>query len=68
MTKRQEILYTAIKDYIDKNNYSPTLQELAELIGDNSRANVLAKLRNLRKKGLIDFQDNKSRTIVLKGE
>lgn len=40
MTKQQKIYYDAIKGYIHAHGCSPTLQEVAELVGVRSLASV----------------------------
>lgn len=65
MTNSQERLYTIIKEFIEQFKYSPSIRELCMLYGVNSPATMLFHLRNLRKLGKINFQDGKSRTIVL---
>lgn len=65
MTNSQERLYIIIKEFINQFGYSPSIRELCELYGVNSPATMLFHLRNLRKLGKINFQDGKSRTIVL---
>lgn len=46
LTVVQRIVLTALRDYIDANHISPTVRELAQLVGRTSTtvAQVLAKL------------------------
>ena len=66
MTNSQEKLYVIIKEFIEQFKYSPSIRDLCELYGVKSPATMLFHLRNLRKLGKIDFEDGKSRTIVVK--
>jgi repressor LexA len=66
LTDKQKHLYTIIKEFMEQFKYSPSIRELCELYGVSSPATILHHLRNLRELGIIDFQDGKSRTIVLR--
>lgn len=68
MSKAQERVYKAIKQFIEENGYSPSLREICELANLNSVATVSAHLENLRYLGYITYENNKSRTIRIKGE
>lgn len=63
ITPKQMELYAAIKEHIAIYKYSPTVRELCKALGGKSTGTVLPALRLLRKKGYIDYEDNKSRTI-----
>lgn len=66
LTDSQKHLYTIIKEFVIQFGYSPSIRELCELYGVSSPATMLYHLRKLRELGIIDFQDGKSRTIVLR--
>lgn len=66
LTDNQKHLYTIIKEFVIQFGYSPSIRELCELYGVSSPATMLYHLRKLRELGMIDFQDGKSRTIVLR--
>lgn len=66
LTDNQKHLYTIIKEFVIQFGYSPSIRELCELYGVSSPATMLYHLRKLRELGIIDFQDGKSRTIVLR--
>lgn len=51
--KRQRELLDFLKQYITKNGYSPTLQEIADAMGLSSLATVHEHLQTLSKKGLV---------------
>ena len=63
MSDAQYRVYMAIKDYIHRRGYSPTVRELCDLTGKSSPATIQAHLVNLKKKGYITFVANKNRTI-----
>lgn len=63
LTPKQVELYDAIKECLDKYHYSPTVRELCRMLGGKSTGTILPALRLLRKKGYIDYEDRKSRTI-----
>ena len=63
MTKKQKELYIAIKSFINKMGYSPTVRELCKMTNVKSPATTYAKLIILKKKGYITYVEGKSRTI-----
>lgn len=65
MTNKQEELYIAIKEFINKNGYSPTVRELGELTNIKSPATTYGKLIILKRKGYITYEEGKSRTIKI---
>lgn len=65
MTPAQYKVYVAIKEYINKKGYPPTVRELCKIVGKSSPATIQVHLVNLRKKKIIDFKDNRSRTITI---
>lgn len=65
MTKKQEELYKAIKEFIEVNGYAPTIRELNEITNKKSTATTFNKLLQLKKKGYITYEEGKSRTIKI---
>lgn len=65
LTKKQEILYLAIKNFIEKNGYAPTIREINEIINIKSTSTTYTKLLQLQKKGYITYINGKARTIKL---
>lgn len=63
MTKRLEEYYDIIKNYINKNGYSPTIREIGELAGTTSSATPMVMVRRLKKLGYIEYEKGKNRTI-----
>ncbi len=65
LTKRQKQLYDYIDDFIARNGYAPTLEEIGEQFKLSSLATVHKHLSNLEEKGLIKRKWNFSRAIEL---
>src|SRR3989344_5295257 len=63
--KRQRQIIDFIAQYIQKNGYSPTLQDIADAIGVSSLATVHEHLEALVKKGVIKKYDGAVRGIEL---
>jgi repressor LexA len=65
LTRRQREMLDAIERFIQGKGYSPTLDELGDLMGLSSLATVHKHLQNLETKGLIRRNWNHSRAIEL---
>jgi len=65
LTKRQKELYDYIDDFIARNGYAPTLEEIGERFKLSSLATVHKHLTNLEEKGLIKRKWNFSRAIEM---
>lgn len=63
--RRQRQIVEFIAQYIQKNGYSPTLQDIADAIGVSSLATVHEHLQALEKKGIIKKYDGAVRGIEL---
>lgn len=63
--KRQRQIIEFISQYIQKNGYSPTLQDIANAIGVSSLATVHEHLQALEKKGVIKRFDGAVRGIEI---
>ena len=63
LTSKQYELYLAIKYYIEKYGFSPSIRDLCKIVCNNSPATVLSKLKMLKKKGYISYIPDKNRTI-----
>jgi repressor LexA len=63
--KRQRQIIDFIAQYIQKNGYSPTLQDIADAIGVSSLATVHEHLQALVKKGVIRKYEGAVRGIEL---
>jgi repressor LexA len=65
ITKRQRQVYDFISEFVQKNQYSPSFDEIRTGIGLNSLATVHKHISNLEKKGLLTRDYNRSRSIDL---
>ena len=65
ITKRQRQVYDFIADFVQKNQYSPSFEEIREGLGLNSLATVHKHVTNLEKKDLLTRDYNRSRSIDL---
>jgi repressor LexA len=63
--KRQRKIIEFISQFIQKNGYSPTLQEIAQAIGVSSLATVHEHLQALERKGIIKKYDGAIRGIEI---
>ena len=65
ITRRQRQLYDFISEFVQKNGYSPSFDEIRVGMGLNSLATVHKHVTNLEKKGLLTRDYNRSRSIDL---
>jgi repressor LexA len=65
ITKRQREVYDFIAEFVQKNQYSPSYEEIREGLGLNSLATVHKHVTNLEKKALLTRDYNRSRSIDL---
>lgn len=65
LTESQEKVFKALKEYIEEHHFAPTIRELANMVGKNSTGTIHASLTILKRKGYIDYQYNKNRTITI---
>lgn len=63
--RKQKQILDFLAQYIQKNGYSPTLQQIAEAIGVSSLATVHEHLSSMAKKGLIKKYEGAVRGIEL---
>lgn len=63
--RRQRQIVDFITQYIQKNSYSPTLQEIADALGVSSLATVHEHLQTLAKKGVIKKYEGSVRGIEI---
>ena len=67
MSEKQEILLDAIKNYINRWGYSPTIRELCQITNKKSPGTILPMLKRLKRDGYIDYTEGRSRTIRVLG-
>src|SRR6266571_1280628 len=65
ITRRQCQVYDYISDFVQRNGYSPSFEEIGEGMGLSSLATVHKHISNLEKKGLLTRDYNRSRSIDL---
>ncbi len=65
ITRRQRQVYDFIADFVQKNGYSPSYDEIRIGLDLNSLATVHKHITNLEKKGLLRRDYNRSRSIDL---
>jgi len=65
ITKRQRQVYDYIAEFVQRNQYSPSFEEIGEGLGLTSLATVHKHISNLEKKGLLSRDYNRSRSIDL---
>jgi len=64
LTPRQLQVLTLIRDYQNKHGYSPTMQELADMLGVN-KVTVFEHVTGLEKKGLLRRSRHRARSLEL---
>jgi len=62
LTDIQTKTLETVKQFISDNGYSPTIRELADIFGIKEKA-CYDRLFYIRKKGRLDWQDGKARTL-----
>ena len=65
ITKRQRQVYDFIAEFVQKNQYSPSFEEIGDGLGLSSLATVHKHITNLEEKGLLSRDYNRSRSIDL---
>lgn len=63
ITKRQRQVYDFIAEFVARNGYSPSFEEIGEALGLSSLATVHKHISNLESKGLLKRDYNRSRSI-----
>ena len=65
MTKTEQLVLEKILDFINENEYPPSVRELCNMMGVSSPATIHHHLKNMKKKGIIDYKEKASRTIKI---
>src|SRR6478735_4479846 len=65
ITKRQRQVYDFLQEFIQRNGYSPSFEEIGSGLGLSSLATVHKHVSNLEKKSLLTRDYNRSRSIDL---
>lgn len=65
LTRRQKDLLVLIKKFLKNNKYSPSYEELKQVIGLKSKSVVHSHLHCLKKRGYIMFKPGARRSIMV---
>ena len=65
LTRRQKQVYDFLSEFVAKNGYSPSYEEIGLGLGLSSLATVHKHITNLEQKGLLKRDYNRSRSIDL---
>ena len=65
LTAKQKAVLSAIKEFIDKNSFPPTCQELKNMLGYSSANSITGYLNLIEKKGYIKRTPTIARSIVV---
>ena len=65
LTNAQNEVYNAIKKYMSKNGFSPSVRDICKITGKTSTDTVYESLKILRRKGYINFVDGIARSITI---
>jgi repressor LexA len=63
LTRRQREIYEFIRDFVRRNGYSPSLEEIGENFGLSSVATVHKHVHHLVEKGFLQKAWNRSRSV-----
>ncbi len=63
LTRRQRQVFDAIRGFISRRGYSPSLEEIGEALGLSSVATVHRHVERLVEKGLLRKDPNRSRSV-----
>jgi len=63
ISEMQREVLLKIQNYIEENGYSPSVRELCKLTGKSSPATIHFHLKALKRKGYINYNERKNRTI-----
>jgi SOS-response transcriptional repressor LexA len=63
--EKEDKVFRAVEKFFKKFGHSPSVKEVAKLAGIPSTSTTIEYLRRLKNKGLIDWEPQKPRTIVI---
>ena len=63
LTRRQKQVYDFLAEFVERNGYSPSYDEIGKGLGLSSLATVHKHVTNLEQKGLLKRDYNRSRSI-----
>ena len=64
LSKKQALTLKFIKDFIKKNNYSPSFREIADQFGNSAVSTIASRIKVLKDKGYLSHQWNRSRSLM----
>ncbi len=64
---KEQLIFDYIKENIKKNGYSPSIRDIRTALGIKSTSTVHTYLERLEKKGYIQKENGKSRTLRVEG-
>ncbi|MHC1723065.1 MAG: hypothetical protein AB9836_07685 [Aminipila sp.] len=67
MNDRQQLVYDFIIEYLKKNGYAPSFNEIVKETNIKSKASIYTIIRELKSRNLIDFVEGAPRTIKVIG-
>ena len=65
LNDKELIVYETIYDFINKNDYSPTIRELCKILNYKSTKTIYNYLNKLKEKNFISFNNKRKRTIII---
>ena len=63
LTPKQKKMYDLIVNFINSNGFSPSYEELKQLINSNSKSHVHALVHQLKNRGWINLGKGRNRSI-----
>lgn len=67
LSEKEQQIYDYIRENIRKNGYSPSIRDICSALGIKSTSTVHTCLEKLEKKGYIQKENGKSRTLRIEG-
>jgi len=65
LTPKQKLLYDVIKDFIKFNEYSPSYEELKQLMGSRSKAHIHALVHQLIRRHWVGKRNGANRSLFI---
>ena len=65
LTPKQKLLYDVIKDFIKFNEYSPSYEELKQLLGSRSKGHIHALIHQLIRRHWVGKRNGANRSLFI---
>ncbi len=65
LTKKQQMVYDFILEFVDEHGYPPSVREISEKFGFISPSTAHFHIKSLKRLGVIDYQQHKTRAITI---